>query len=151
MAEAIDHSMLPGAITPCLPQALKDVSRNKSDGLFKRYADKGGVSLFAPGLAASNDATMADVVDAIAYMIKLVGEDHVAIGTDFSLNRPRPGPSQDWGPGTRGARLVDHVPAVPGGDGRAEGSLAAADHSLDRHKPSDDARGGSARPINCSG
>ena len=98
-AETIDHSDHPCAITHCLPKALKDVPRNKSDALFKRCADKGGVigvSLFAPGLAAGNEATVKDVVDAIAYMIDLVGEDHVAIGTDFSLNRPRPGPWQEW-------------------------------------------------------
>lgn len=109
-AEAIEHSTLPCAITHCLPKALKDVPRNKSDGLFKRCADKGGVigvSLFAPGLAAGNDATVTDVVDAIAYMIDLVGEDHVAIGTDFSLNRPRPGPWQEWAAKDKGtARLL---------------------------------------------
>ena len=83
--------------------------RNKSDALFKRCADKGGVigvSLFAPGLAAGNEATVKDVVDAIAYMIDLVGEDHVAIGTDFSLNRPRPGPWQEWANRDKGSARV---------------------------------------------
>ena len=108
-AETIDHSDHPCAITHCLPQALKDVPRNKSDALFKRCADKGGVigvSLFAPGLAAGNEATVKDVVDAIAYMIDLVGEDHVAIGTDFSLNRPRPGPWQEWANRDKGSARV---------------------------------------------
>jgi len=109
-ADAIDHSTLPCAITHCLPRALKDVPRNKPDALFKRCAAKGGVigvSLFAPGLAAGNDAMVADVVDAIAYMVDLVGEEHVAIGTDFSLNRPRPGPWQDWAARDKGtARML---------------------------------------------
>ena len=108
-AETIDHSDHPCAITHCLPKALKDVPRNKSDALFKRCADKGGVigvSLFAPGLAAGNEATVKDVVDAIAYMIDLVGEDHVAIGTDFSLNRPRPGPWQEWANRDKGSARV---------------------------------------------
>ena len=108
-AETIDHSVLPCAITHCLPKALKDVPRNKSDALFKRCAAKGGVigvSLFAPGLAAGNDATVSDVVDAISHMIDLVGEDHVAIGTDFSLNRPRPGPWQDWANRDKGTGRV---------------------------------------------
>ena len=65
-----------------------------------------GVSLFAPGLAAGNDATVSDVVDAISHVIDLVGEDHVAIGTDFSLNRPRPGPWQDWANRDKGTGRV---------------------------------------------
>ena len=108
-AETIDHSDHPCAITHCLPKALRDVPRNKSDALFKRCADKGGVigvSLFAPGLAAGNEATVKDVVDAMAYMIDLVGEDHVAIGTDFSLNRPRPGPWQEWANRDKGSARV---------------------------------------------
>jgi len=108
-AETIDHSALPCAITHCLPKALKDVPRNKSDILFKRCAAKGGVigvSLFAPGLAAGNDATVSDVVDAISHMIDLVGEHHVAIGTDFSLNRPRPGPWQEWANKDKGSARV---------------------------------------------
>jgi membrane dipeptidase len=108
-AETIDHSVPPCAITHCLPKALKDVPRNKSDALFKRCAAKGGVigvSLFAPGLAAGNDAAVSDVVDAISHMIDLVGEDHVAIGTDFSLNRPRPGPWQDWANRDKGTGRV---------------------------------------------
>ncbi len=108
-AEAIEHSMQPCAITHCLPRALKDVPRNKSDALFKLCAAKEGVigvSLFAPGLAAGNDATVVDVVDAIDYMVDLVGEDHVAIGTDFSLNRPRPGPWQEWASKDKGTARV---------------------------------------------
>lgn len=108
-ADAIDHSALPCAITHCLPKGLKDVARNKPDALFRRCAGKGGVigvSLFGPGLAAGNDATVSDVVDAIAYMIDLVGEDHVALGTDFSLNRPRPGPWQEWASKDKGTARV---------------------------------------------
>ncbi|MEK9725934.1 MAG: membrane dipeptidase [Rhodospirillaceae bacterium] len=108
-AEVIAHSDQPCAITHCLPTALKDVPRNKSDGLFEVCAEKGGVigvSLFAPGLAAGNEATVADVVDAIAHLIDLVGEDHVAIGTDFSLNRPRPGPWLEWANKDKGTARV---------------------------------------------
>ena len=108
-ADAIDQSTLPCAITHCLPKALKDLPRNKSDALFKRCADNGGVigvSLFAPGLAAGNEAAVVDVVDAISYMLDLVGEEHVAIGTDFSLNRPRPGPWQEWANKDKGTARV---------------------------------------------
>ena len=108
-AEAIESSAQPCAITHCLPRALKDVARNKSDTLFGHCVAKGGVigvSLFSPGLAAGNDATVADVVDVIDYMITLVGEEHVAIGTDFSLNRPRPGPWQEWASRDKGTARV---------------------------------------------
>ncbi|MFT5448438.1 MAG: membrane dipeptidase [Gammaproteobacteria bacterium] len=97
--EAIEYSTGPCAITHCLPSALKNVARNKSDELFRLCASKGGVigaSLFSPGLVAGNDATVSDVINAMQYILELVGEDHVAIGSDFSLNRPRPGAWQSW-------------------------------------------------------
>ncbi|SOH93930.1 membrane dipeptidase [Monaibacterium marinum] len=97
--DTIAYSSKPVAITHCLPSALKDVPRNKPDEVFKACAEKGGVigtSLFAPGLAAGNDATVADVIDAMQHTLDLVGEDHVAIGTDFNHNRARPGPWLLW-------------------------------------------------------
>jgi membrane dipeptidase len=98
-ADVIAQSKSPVCISHILPRALKDVKRNKPDELFTACAEKGGligVSLFAPGLAAGNDATVEDYLDAMAYIIDLVGEDHVGIGTDFSLDRPRPGPWLLW-------------------------------------------------------
>ncbi|CDN51287.1 dipeptidase [Neorhizobium galegae] len=98
-ADVIAQSKSPVCISHILPRALKDVKRNKPDELFTACAQKGGiigVSLFAPGLAAGNDATVEDYLDAMAYIIDLVGEDHVGIGTDFSLDRPRPGPWLLW-------------------------------------------------------
>jgi membrane dipeptidase len=97
--DTIAYSGKPVAITHCLPSALSDVPRNKPDEVFMACAEKGGVigtSLFAPGLAKGNDATVADVVDALEHTLNLVGEDHVAIGTDFNHNRPRPGPWLLW-------------------------------------------------------
>ncbi len=98
-ADVIAHSKSPVCISHILPRALRDVKRNKPDELFTACAEKGGligVSLFAPGLAAGNEATVEDYLDAMAYIIDLVGEDHVGIGTDFSLDRPRPGPWLLW-------------------------------------------------------
>ncbi|MEJ8475073.1 membrane dipeptidase [Roseibium algae] len=97
--DTIDYSRKPVAITHCLPSALRDVPRNKPDDVFQACAAKGGVigtSLFAPGLAKGNDAAVADVIDAMEHTLDLVGEDHVAIGTDFNHNRPRPGPWLIW-------------------------------------------------------
>lgn len=98
-ADVIAHSKGPVCISHVLPRALRDVKRNKPDEIFVGCAEKGGligVSLFAPGLAAGNDATVEDYLDAMSYIIDLVGEDHVGIGTDFSLDRPRPGPWLLW-------------------------------------------------------
>lgn len=56
---------------------MRDVGHNKPDELLKACAEKGGIigiSLFAPGLAAGNDATVEDYLDAMAYVIDLVGE-----------------------------------------------------------------------------
>jgi membrane dipeptidase len=97
--DTIAHSRKPVAITHCLPSSLHDVPRNKPDEVFQACAAKGGVigtSLFAPGLAQGNNATIADVVDALEFTLDLVGEDHVAIGTDFNHNRARPGPWLLW-------------------------------------------------------
>lgn len=97
--DTIAESKKPVAITHCLPRGLRDVPRNKPDEVFQACAEKGGVigtSLFAPGLAKGNDATVADVIDAMEYTLGLVGEDHVAIGTDFNHNRARPGPWLLW-------------------------------------------------------
>lgn len=98
-ADVIARSKSPVCISHVLPRALRDVKRNKPDELLTACAEKGGIigiSLFAPGLAAGNDATVEDYLDAMAYVIDLVGEDHVGIGTDFSQERPRPGPWQLW-------------------------------------------------------
>lgn len=94
--DAIAHARGPVCISHVLPRALHDVKRNKPDHLFSACAQKGGIvgiSLFAPGLKAGNDATVEDVLDAMEHVLDLVGEDHVGIGTDFSLDRPRP---SDW-------------------------------------------------------
>ncbi len=95
--DTIAWSKQPVAISHVLPRALHDVPRNKTDALLKACADRGGIigiSLFAPGLRAGNDATVEDYIDAMEHVIALVGEDHVGLGADFSLDHPRPGPYQ---------------------------------------------------------
>jgi membrane dipeptidase len=97
--DAIAWSRQPCAISHVLPRALHDVPRNKTDALLKACAEAGGIigiSLFAPGLRAGNDATVEDYVDAMEHVIALVGEDHVGLGADFSLDHPRPGPYQNY-------------------------------------------------------
>ncbi|WP_342364340.1 dipeptidase [Terrarubrum flagellatum] len=98
-ADTIAYSKKPVCMTHVLPRALRDVKRNKPDELIKACAEKGGVigvSFFAPGLVAGNDATVHDVLDAMEHVINLVGEDHVGVGTDFSQGHARPGPWLLW-------------------------------------------------------
>ncbi|GBQ96477.1 membrane dipeptidase [Gluconobacter cerinus] len=98
-ADVIEHSRRPVCISHVLPRALRDVKRNKPDHLFRACAEKGGivgVSLFSPGLRAGNDATIDDYLDAMTHVLNIVGEDHIAMGTDFSTGHPRPGPWLLW-------------------------------------------------------
>jgi membrane dipeptidase len=95
--DTIAWSKQPVCISHVLPRALHDVARNKTDALLAACAARGGIigiSLFAPGLAAGNAATVEDYLDAMAHVIALVGEHHVGLGADFSLDHPRPGPYQ---------------------------------------------------------
>ncbi len=98
-ADVIAYSTRPVAFSHVLPRGLLDRPRNKPDDLMLGVAGTGGVvglSLFAPGMKNGNDSSLADYVEAIDYVVDLVGEDHVAIGTDFSLGHPRPGPFLEW-------------------------------------------------------
>src|SRR5690606_5536921 len=61
--------------------------RNKSDQELRYIVDKGGfvgVTMFPPFLARGTNSTISDYVDAMDYVINLVGEDAVGIGTDFT-------------------------------------------------------------------
>lgn len=85
--EAIRESAKPVALTHCLPAGLKAHPRNKTDAQLRAVADGGGVvgvTMFPPFLPRGVDSTVDDYVTAIDYVVRLVGEDAVAIGTDFT-------------------------------------------------------------------
>lgn len=85
--EAILASSKPACYSHCLPSALKDHPRNKSDAELKFIADHGGfvgVTMFAPFLRNGVRSRIEDYVEAIRYVFKLVGEEQVGIGTDFT-------------------------------------------------------------------
>lgn len=85
--EAITTSTKPVAYTHCLPAGLKQHPRNKSDEQLQFIVDHGGfigVTMFAPFLKRGIESTVDDYVDAMDYVINLVGEDSVGIGTDFT-------------------------------------------------------------------
>ncbi len=85
--EVIEASEKPVCYSHCLPSGLKDHPRNKSDQELKFIADHGGfvgVTMFTPFLRAGVDATIDDYVEAIEYVMNIVGEDAIGIGTDFT-------------------------------------------------------------------
>ena len=85
--DVIQHSRKPVAYSHVLPAGLKDHPRNKTDDQLKFIVDHGGfvgVTMFAPFLKRGADSTIDDFVEAIEYIIHLVGEDRVGFGTDFT-------------------------------------------------------------------
>jgi len=85
--DAIDTSTRPVAYSHCLPSGLKAHPRNKSDEELRYIVDRGGfvgVTMFPPFLAKGIDATIDDYVAAMDYVINLVGDEAVGIGTDFT-------------------------------------------------------------------
>jgi membrane dipeptidase len=86
-SEAIAFSKKPVCYSHCLPSGLKEHPRNKTDEQLKEIADAGGfvgVTMFAPFLKRGIDATVGDYIEAIDYVVNLIGEDTVGIGTDFT-------------------------------------------------------------------
>jgi membrane dipeptidase len=85
--EVILASKKPVCYSHCLPSGLKEHPRNKSDAELKFIADHGGfvgVTMFAPFLRKGIDSTIHDYAEAIEYVMNLVGEDAIGIGTDFT-------------------------------------------------------------------
>ncbi len=85
--EAILASKKRVAYSHCLPAGLKAHPRNKSDEQLRFIAKHNGfvgVTMFPPFLKNGPQSSLSDYLEAIEYIIKLVGEDAVGIGTDFT-------------------------------------------------------------------
>ena len=85
--EAIKASVKPVTYSHCLPAGLKEHPRNKTDDQLRLIVEHGGfigVTMFPPFLPKGVNSTVDDYVNAIDYMVNLVGIDHVGIGTDFT-------------------------------------------------------------------
>jgi membrane dipeptidase len=83
--ETIEASRAPCAFTHTFARALFNNPRGRSDDLLKLLAERGGVIGVAavPNLMSGKEVqTIFDVIDQVDYLSKLVGVDHVAIGTD---------------------------------------------------------------------
>lgn len=89
----------PPCFSHVLPCGMKEHPRNKSDDLIKLLGSKGGfvgLSQFGPHMAKGNDSTIDDYVDALDYVIGLIGEDLVGIGSDASEGHGRPSDFMAW-------------------------------------------------------
>jgi membrane dipeptidase len=85
--DVIKASTKPVCYSHCLPSGLKEHPRNKSDEQLRFITDHGGfigVTMFSPFLKKGTESSVEDYVEAIDYVINLVGEDCVGIGTDFT-------------------------------------------------------------------
>lgn len=85
--EVILASKKPVCYSHCLPAGLKAHPRNKTDDQLRFIAEHAGfigVTMFPPFLKRGIQATVDDYVEAIDYIINLVGEDCIGIGTDFT-------------------------------------------------------------------
>lgn len=97
--DVIKHSSKPVAYTHISPKALFDHARNKSDDQMKRIADKDGiigVTMHPPFQHKGNQSTLDDYIVSIEHCINVVGEDHVAIGTDFVTGHRHDTPEWDY-------------------------------------------------------
>ncbi|WP_449043224.1 dipeptidase [Paracoccus versutus] len=85
--DAIRASSQRVAYSHCLPAGLKAHPRNKTDEQLRFIAEHDGfvgVTMFPPFLKNGPASDLADYLEAIEYIINLVGEDAVGIGTDFT-------------------------------------------------------------------
>ena len=87
--DAIAASPEPIAITHSNCRALVDHPRCKSDEAIRALAGKGGV-MGITGVRnfvkLKDPTTVSDIVDHVDHVVKLVGIEHVGIGTDSDLN-----------------------------------------------------------------
>jgi membrane dipeptidase len=86
--DAIEVSPVPIAFTHSNCRALNDHPRLKTDEAIKKLAQKGGV-MGITGVRMfvkkTEPTTVEDIVDHIDHVVKLVGIEHVGIGTDSDL------------------------------------------------------------------
>ncbi|WP_116091113.1 dipeptidase [Sphingomonas crusticola] len=86
--DAIELSPVPIAITHSNCRALNNHPRTKTDEAIKALGAKGGV-MGITGVrnfvSAAEPTTIANVADHIDHVVKLIGIDHVGIGTDADL------------------------------------------------------------------
>jgi membrane dipeptidase len=86
--DAIEVSSKPIVFSHTNCKALCDHPRNKTDNQIKALASKGGVmglSCFNWFVSDRPRSTLDDLLDHFDHVAKLVGPDHIGIGSDFSV------------------------------------------------------------------
>ena len=89
--ETIDHSELPVSFTHANARSQFEHPRNKTDEAIQNLVARGGVigaNAFPMFFESAFDSTLDDYLDAIEYLLDMVGDDHVAVGTDFCQEQP---------------------------------------------------------------
>jgi membrane dipeptidase len=84
--DAVEHCRKPPIVSHTGFRSVKPMWRNISDYEAKRVAEKGGVLgvIFYPGfLTSSRDRSVECVVQNIRHLLHLVGDDFIALGSDF--------------------------------------------------------------------
>ena len=84
--DAMDISATPIVCSHSSCRALCDHPRNLTDSQMKALADKGGVcqiTIYHGFLRTEGEATVRDVLEHLDHAVKVMGIDHVGIGTDF--------------------------------------------------------------------
>ena len=93
-ADAIAYSKQPVAYTHVAPAGLLNHARNKTDEELRRIVDRDGfvgVAIYPSFLPWQAQTTLDNCVEVFDYMINVIGEDALGIGTDFTQ-----GQSADW-------------------------------------------------------
>lgn len=87
-SDAISLASKPVAFTHTGCYALAEHPRHRTDAEMKAVADTGGtIGIYVmPYLAKGKQPTAADVIEHLEHALKIVGEDHVSLGTDGSLS-----------------------------------------------------------------
>jgi membrane dipeptidase len=84
--DAVEFCKRPPIVSHTGLQSMKPMWRNISDYEAKRVAKKDGVIgvVFYPGyLTTSRERSLECVMENIRFLLKVVGDDHVALGSDF--------------------------------------------------------------------
>lgn len=84
--DAVEFLKRPPIVSHTGFQTMKPMWRNISDYEAKRVAEKGGVMgvIFYPGyLTRSRDRSLEIVMENIRYLLHLVGDDYIGLGSDF--------------------------------------------------------------------
>ena len=87
--EAIDHSSAPMIFSHSNPRGVYDHPRNIPDDLILACARRGGViGINGIGIfLGENDASPETFIRHVEYVLDLVGDEHVGIGTDYCFDQ----------------------------------------------------------------